>query len=61
MKNLRDSHIDKPFIVVTADIQVTTKEQCMEFSPKAILHKPLDIKILKSVLASIFTKGLAYE
>jgi twitching motility two-component system response regulator PilH len=40
LKNLRQQHLQIPVIVVTADIQQTSKQICLQLGAKNILNKP---------------------
>lgn len=39
LQALRDRGIKVPVIVITADIQSTTREECMELGALAVIHK----------------------
>lgn len=41
------------FVVITADIQNSTRERCRELGVKDILHKPVDEAQLREVLKSM--------
>jgi CheY-like chemotaxis protein len=40
LKNLKDKGIELPVIVVSADIQTSTQEICIEYGAKEFLNKP---------------------
>jgi len=42
-----------PVVVVTADIQKTTRERCKELGASALVQKPVDAEVLRSVLLSV--------
>jgi len=42
-----------PVIIVSADIQTTTREQCMQLGARAFINKPCDPKALAEVLKTI--------
>jgi len=55
LKSLHDKQLETPVIVVTADIQESVREQCLQFGAKAFVNKPPkddDLRgIVKGVLA----------
>jgi CheY-like chemotaxis protein len=57
IKNLKTQNFDKPFIIVTSDIQETTRNHCLEYGAHAILEKPLKKDELKKVLTSVFKEA----
>ncbi len=42
-----------PVIVITADIQDSTKEQCLSFGAKAVLHKPVQDPLLLTEISKL--------
>lgn len=42
-----------PVVILTADIQVTTRERCLELGAKAFLKKPLNMEDLKTTLQGL--------
>ncbi|MDH4128123.1 MAG: response regulator [Spirochaetota bacterium] len=56
LKTLKEKNIKIPVIVVTADIQDSSKNQCMEMGARAYITKPVNknelIKIIKETLGS---------
>ena len=57
IKSLKDQHLNIPMIVVTADIQESTRKQCMELGAAAVINKPPK----EEELLSIINKVLALE
>ncbi|MBD3306542.1 response regulator [candidate division KSB3 bacterium] len=41
LKTLQDQGDTTPVIVLTADIQETTRQECIAYGAKEVLHKPL--------------------
>jgi len=39
LQSMRDAGLKIPTIVITADIQATTREECMELGAIAVIHK----------------------
>ena len=53
LEELRRRHISAPVVVLTADVQRTTREKCNELGASALIQKPLNPQALRSVLSSI--------
>lgn len=53
IKQLTEKFRDIPVIVITADIQDTTREVCIEHGVKYILHKPVKPEELLKVISYI--------
>lgn len=45
--------VPTPVIIVSADIQTSTREQCMQLGARAFINKPCDPKALAEVLKGI--------
>jgi twitching motility two-component system response regulator PilH len=41
LREVRDQGITTPVVVVTADVQDTTRQLCMELGAAAVIHKPV--------------------
>lgn len=54
MENLKSQNFDKPFIVVSSDIQDTTREKCLDYGAVAILQKPLIRDEINAILKTVF-------
>lgn len=58
LKLLRDKQYAVPVIMITADIQDTTRRQCMDLGAFAVLNKPLQADDLQRTLrAALEHKG----
>lgn len=53
LKKIQQDNIQTKVIVITADIQETTKAQCKEYGAFAILHKPPKEEELSNVIQQI--------
>ncbi|TAL24229.1 MAG: response regulator [Nitrospirae bacterium] len=53
IKSLRDQRVDTPMIVVTADIQESTRKQCMELGASAVINKPPNEEELRRTINAI--------
>jgi CheY-like chemotaxis protein len=59
---MRSRGMHYPVMVVTADIQETTKARCFEYGAKAVVHKPIDATNLKNVVGRVLAAiGVAHE
>ena len=50
LENLQQQKINVPSVVVTADVQTSTHEQCLELGAIAVVNKPVDSEILHQIL-----------
>jgi two-component system, chemotaxis family, chemotaxis protein CheY len=50
LEQLRIRKCDIPVVVLTADIQITTREKCEEYGVAGILHKPPQSESLLAVI-----------
>lgn len=55
METMRTRGMHYPVVVLTADIQETTKNSCFELGALAVVHKPIE----PSNLVSVITRSLA--
>lgn len=53
LKTMRNEGMEVPVVVVTADIQDTTREACMELGATAIINKPREKAELMGVLKGV--------
>lgn len=53
IKSLKDQHLNIPMIVVTADIQESTRKQCMELGAAAVINKPPKEEELLSIINKV--------
>ncbi len=42
LRKIREQELSMPIIMVTADTQDTTKQQCLQLGAQQVLHKPID-------------------
>jgi len=49
----RDQGLDMKAVVVTADIQHTTKSRCLELGAAQVLNKPLDENVVRDILSTL--------
>jgi DNA-binding response OmpR family regulator len=59
LENLRSRGIAVPVIVMSADIQETTRKRVLELGAKTLLHKPFQGPELLSVLSKLTTSESA--
>ena len=57
LEALRDQGLRTRAVVITADIQSTTKARCLELGAAAILNKPLDEDALRTLLGGMLPTG----
>lgn len=57
LATLRDRGVDLPVVIVTADVQHTTREQCLRLGAAGILNKPVRSADLREKLQHILTNG----
>jgi len=50
LEKLQQQKIDVPAVVVTADVQTSTYEQCLGLGAMAVVNKPVDNKVLHETL-----------
>ncbi|MDD5435281.1 MAG: response regulator [Nitrospira sp.] len=50
---MSDQHLNIPMIVVTADIQESTRKQCIELGAAAVLNKPPKEEELRSMINKV--------
>ena len=55
LETMRSRGLPYPVMVVTADIQETTRKHCYELGAKAVVHKPIDADNLNSVVTRVLT------
>ncbi|WP_045214758.1 response regulator [Desulfonatronovibrio magnus] len=53
LKVLKSKHSTVPVVVVTADVQETTRQRCEEDGVRQIVYKPVDENKISSVLKSV--------
>jgi len=53
LAELQRRHIQTPVVVLTADIQKTTRERCEQLGAAAFLQKPVNADALRSTLAGV--------
>lgn len=51
----RDQGLEVKTVVVTADIQHTTKARCLELGAALVLNKPLDEAVVRDILAGLLS------
>lgn len=61
LTKLRELNPKLPVIIVTADIQKSTREQVQSAGAVAIVNKPLDKEELRSVLNTVLSGGVAWS
>lgn len=54
LKEIRRERLDIPVIVMTADVQSTTREACLALGATAVLHKPREAEELADAVRSVF-------
>lgn len=57
LENLQQQKIDIPAVVVTADVQISTHEQCLELGAAAVVNKPVDSGILRQTLVKVLASN----
>ncbi len=55
METMRTRELSFPLVIITADIQKTTKEKCLELGALSIIHKPIEEPELVSLVADILS------
>jgi len=55
METMRTRELSFPLIIITADIQKTTKAKCLELGALSIIHKPIEEPALVSLVADILS------
>ncbi len=53
LKNMKDKGIDIPVVIITADIQETTKEKALQLGAAAVLNKPPKLSEIRELLNKI--------
>lgn len=53
LENLQQQKFNVPVVVVTADVQTSTHEQCLALGATAIVNKPVNNKTLQKTLIQI--------
>ncbi|RQD61848.1 MAG: response regulator [Desulfonatronovibrio sp. MSAO_Bac4] len=53
LKVLKSKHLQTPVIVITADVQETTRKRCEEAGVREIIYKPVDEDKLSSALKKV--------
>lgn len=57
LKTLRDKGLSMPILVLTADIQRTTRQECLELGAAEVVNKPPDPDELRTKLAAALGGG----
>ncbi len=55
MQELNNQGIKKRVIVITGDIQDSTKSRCMDLGAAAIINKPFDEEMLQNKIVEVFS------
>ncbi len=55
LKALRERGCAIPVIVVTADVQKSTKQQCLDLGARTVINKPSNVEDLDHVIRSALT------
>ncbi len=55
METMRTRGLSFPFVVITADIQDSTKDRCVELGALSIIHKPFKGPDLVALVEDIFS------
>ncbi|MGC4049522.1 MAG: response regulator [Paludibaculum sp.] len=50
---IREQELNIPVVVMTADIQKTTRSRCEELGAQAFLNKPVNLAELRNAVASV--------
>lgn len=50
LRGLKEKGATTPVVVVTADIQECTREECLQLGAKALLNKPVTVAVLEAAL-----------
>ena len=50
LATVQKNHIETPVIVVSADVQISTREQCFQLGARAFINKPCNSKDLAEAL-----------
>ncbi len=59
LQTLRDQGLDTPVIVLTADIQESTRQRCLELGAVAFINKPLqEAELLDAIQQALDVKGM---
>ncbi|MFP4108275.1 MAG: response regulator [Desulfonatronovibrio sp.] len=53
LKILKSKHNKTPVVVITADVQQTTRQQCMEDGARQIVNKPVEASKLSGIINEI--------
>ncbi len=53
LKAMREDGLSLPVVVISADIQETTRRRCMDLGARDILYKPFDQQTLHQVLGNL--------
>jgi DNA-binding response OmpR family regulator len=56
LKEVKDQKINIPILILTADIQDSTRVKCMELGAESFIKKPINEKILMETLNGILIK-----
>lgn len=57
MQILRDEGVATTVLVVTADIQETTRKRCQDLGVMDFLNKPVDESVLRAKLTELVSRG----
>lgn len=55
LRDARDTVPEIPIVVITADIQDLTRDECMELGARAFLNKPVDHEKAEAVIQEILS------
>lgn len=55
LRDAREQGLDIPIVVITADIQDITRNDCMELGARAFLNKPVDHDEADAVIQEILS------
>ena len=53
LQMLQKHQMTTPIIILTADVQTSTREQCLQLGAKAFVNKPCTVKDLETALMAI--------
>ena len=57
LESLRQQNSSIPSVVITADVQTSTHQQCLDLGAYDIINKPVDSKKIKNTLAKILVNN----
>ena len=56
LAELQKRNVQAPIIVLTADIQKSTRQRCEELGASEFIQKPVNAEVLRSALAGVFNR-----